>query len=180
MPPLSLLIKPVSGRCNMRCKYCFYADEVSGRASGDAGVMTERTLENLTARAFRYAEDAVYFAFQGGEPTLAGLDFFRDFVKRAEDKCPRGVMMGFSIQTNGMVIDDEWAEFFAENNFLVGISMDGYHELHDLYRVDAGGNGSLLRLVRLSVTHWALYPPRWLGYTTNSASVLYSAFFHGI
>ena len=77
MPPLSLLIKPVSGRCNMRCKYCFYADEVSGRASGDAGVMTGRTLENLTARAFRYAEDAVYFAFQGGEPTLAGTDFYR-------------------------------------------------------------------------------------------------------
>lgn len=145
---INFLIKPASSLCQLRCGYCFYEDIAEKRCQASMGIMSQDTAQLLIDRAFEAAEagGGVSFAFQGGEPTLAGLDFFRNFVRRVGDKCPRGVMTGFSIQTNGMVIDDEWAEFFAENNFLVGISMDGYAELHDLYRLDAAGNGSWNRV----------------------------------
>ena len=146
MPPLSLLIKPVSGRCNMRCRYCFYADEVSGRASGDAGVMTERTLENLTARAFRYAEDAVYFAFQGGEPTLAGADFYRQALALQARYNPGRVQVFNSIQTNGLCLPDGLIDLLSENRFLVGVSLDGTQAIHDAYRPDAAGNATWARV----------------------------------
>ena len=146
MPPLSLLIKPVSGRCNMRCKYCFYTDEVSGRASGDAGVMTGRTLENLTARAFRYAEDAVYFAFQGGEPTLAGADFYRQALALQARYNPGRVQVFNSIQTNGLCLPDGLIDLLSENRFLVGVSLDGTQAIHDAYRPDAAGNATWARV----------------------------------
>ena len=77
MPPLSLLIKPVSGACQYRCRYCFYTDVMNNRAERSMGVMSLKTLETLVKRAFQYAEGSVTFAFQGGEPMLAGLDFYK-------------------------------------------------------------------------------------------------------
>ncbi|MBR3929155.1 MAG: anaerobic sulfatase maturase [Clostridia bacterium] len=141
LPPISLLIKPASGACQYRCKYCFYADVMNNRSVPNYGSMTFETLESLVKRAMLYAEGSVAFAFQGGEPTLAGLDFYRELI-RLEKKHNRGLQVFNSIQTNGGLIDDEWAEFLAENRFLVGLSLDGCKNLHDQYRKDAQGNGT--------------------------------------
>ena len=81
MPPLNLLIKPASGRCNMRCRYCFYADETSHREVCDYGMMPEDVLEIMIKKALVYADGSCTFGFQGGEPTLRGLDFFRRAVE---------------------------------------------------------------------------------------------------
>ena len=80
MPPLTVMIKPASSLCNLRCTYCFYSDVAANRATASYGVMTEKTLENLVRRAFAYAQGQLSFAFQGGEPTLAGKDFYRLYL----------------------------------------------------------------------------------------------------
>jgi uncharacterized protein len=90
----------------------------------------------------------ISFAFQGGEPTVAGLDYFRFFVKTAGEMCPNGVNIMYSIQTNGTLIDDSWAQFFSEHNFLVGISLDGFKEAHDINRVYPKGNGTWNTVVK--------------------------------
>jgi uncharacterized protein len=104
--------------------------------------MSEETLENLVKEAISYADGFLTFAFQGGEPTLTGLDFYKkavDFEKKYNDK---GLTIENTIQTNGLLIDDEWAEFLHENNFLVGLSLDGPKKLNDGARVDVSGNGT--------------------------------------
>lgn len=145
MPPLSLMIKPASSSCNMRCKYCFYADEAQTRETGNYGVMTERTLENLVCRAFAYAEGEVSFAFQGGEPTLAGLAFYRRAVQ-LQQRYARGVRVHNAIQTNGLDLSDEMLDFFAEQRFLVGVSLDGIRSVHDAFRLDAQGRATYDRV----------------------------------
>jgi len=142
MPPVSLLIKPASSSCNLRCAYCFYHDVSSKREVRNYGLMALETLETLVRRALEEAEGAVAFAFQGGEPTLAGLPFYRAFMEYVAKYDTGRVKLSFAIQTNGMLIDDEWAAFFAANNFLVGLSLDGNRDIHDLHRVDAKGKGS--------------------------------------
>lgn len=137
--PLSLLVKPVSLRCNMRCAYCFYAEEGARRAVGDAGVMSEKTLEHLIARAFRHAQDEVYFAFQGGEPTLAGLGYFERVVELQRRYNVNRLPVFNSLQTNGLHLSDELIAFLAEHRFLTGVSLDGTQAIHDAYRPDAGG-----------------------------------------
>lgn len=142
MPPASLLIKPVSGRCNLACTYCFYRDVASHRHTRDFGRMTQDTLRALVKGALEYAEGSVGFAFQGGEPTLAGLDFYRTFVETVEELNVAKVSVAYMLQTNGMVIDDEWAAFLAEKHFLTGLSMDGPRVLHDRSRIRVDGSGS--------------------------------------
>lgn len=147
MPPLTLLIKPVSGLCNMRCSYCFYADVTKSREVSSYGIMSMATLENLVERAFEYAgRTTVSFNFQGGEPTLAGLDFYRELVGLQKRYGTDGIGVYNSIQTNGLLIDEEWSQFLAENNFLVGLSLDGTKAIHDENRLDAGGRGTYARV----------------------------------
>ena len=139
MPPLSLLIKPASGSCNMRCKYCFYADEAQNRSTPLMGRMSADTLHALVDKALAYAEGECTFAFQGGEPTLAGLDFFRDltdYVARHEN--PKRIQVRYALQTNGYALDEDWAKWFAENRVLVGVSLDGPKEVHDRTRRGRG------------------------------------------
>lgn len=147
---VNFLIKPASSLCNLRCRYCFYEDEACNRTEKSMGIMTQATTDLLLEAAFAEVDPngAVSFAFQGGEPTLAGLDYFRYFTARAKALRPAGVEVSYSIQTNGMLIDGQWADFFRDNDFLVGLSMDGFKELHNLHRVDAKGNGSWNRLCR--------------------------------
>jgi len=146
--PISLLIKPASGSCNMRCKYCFYADEQENREVASYGRMSTETAHTLIDKAMEYARYSCTIAFQGGEPTLVGLDFFRDLVAYvAKHPNPHRLEIQYALQTNGYVIDEEWAQFFAENHFLVGISLDGTKELHDRYRVDAEGKGTYNRVM---------------------------------
>lgn len=142
MPPINLLIKPASGLCNLRCKYCFYADEMKNREVASFGMMSNETLENVIKKTFDYATESVTFAFQGGEPTLAGLDFFRQMIILTKQYNMKKLPLNFALQTNGILLDDEWAEFFAENDFLIGLSLDGIKDTHDIYRVDAQGVGT--------------------------------------
>ena len=150
MKYINFLIKPASSLCQLRCRYCFYEDIAENRTESSMGLMTRETARLLIDRAFEASERGGYvsFAFQGGEPTLAGLDFYRDFVAYVREKCPPRVQIGFSIQTNGIVVNDEWAKFFAENGFLVGVSMDGYKDLHDMNRLDAQGKATWNRVAK--------------------------------
>lgn len=147
---INYLIKPASSLCNLRCRYCFYADEAVNRAQESMGIMSAGTVETLLDETFRVIEPggSIFFAFQGGEPTVAGLDYFRDFVRQARAKCPANVCIYFSIQTNGTLLDAEWAQFFHDEKFLVGLSVDGYKELHNINRVDAQGKDTWNRVTR--------------------------------
>lgn len=147
---MHLLIKPASGACNMHCRYCFYADEMACRETGSFGMMSRETLETVVRRAIEYsaADGWVGFMFQGGEPTLAGLDFYRALIEYIERYNTARLPVQLGLQTNGMLIDDEWAAFFAEHHFLIGLSLDGTKEIHNANRVDARGEGTHSRVMR--------------------------------
>lgn len=142
MPALSMLIKPASGRCNLSCRYCFYRDVAQHRIQPDYGVMSRETAQTLIRKALSRAEGSCSFCFQGGEPTLAGLDFYRFFVKCVRRYNGRGLRVEYAIQTNGVLLDEEWGSFLRENRFLVGLSLDGSRELHDRFRKSGDGRGS--------------------------------------
>jgi uncharacterized protein len=146
MPPINILIKPASSGCNLRCKYCFYYDVAENRDIKNYGVMTADTLEALVKRAFEFGEHYVGFAFQGGEPTLAGLDFYKNLIELQKKYNAKNIRVSNSIQTNGTNIDEQWAQFLGENKFLVGLSLDGPKEIHDINRVDSRGIGSHSRI----------------------------------
>lgn len=151
MQNLSFLIKPASGLCNMRCRYCFYEDELSTRTQPHAGCMAEATADRLIESAFAALEDSrsqVTFAFQGGEPTLAGLDYFRHFVEKVRCANTHRAAVHYSIQTNGLLIDETWADFFAANDFLVGVSIDGTKAIHEGLRPDASGTSTWNRVTK--------------------------------
>ena len=148
MPPVHLMLKPASAGCNLRCKYCFYADEAACRAEGMRGMMTRETAALAAEKALAHAEGLCTFAFQGGEPTLAGLSFFKDFVAAAERANRRGVRIDYAFQTNGIALDEEWAAFFAEHHFLVGVSIDGCAAVHDALRPFPDGSPSHARVMR--------------------------------
>ena len=147
MPPLSILIKPVSDSCNMRCKYCFYCDEASKRSVHSYGTMQADTLEKLVMKALSAAQGQCTFAFQGGEPTLAGLPFYQEFVRLVQKHNVKKLDVHFAIQTNGTLIDREWAGFLAQNGFLTGVSLDGTTEVNDRFRVDAQGGGTYTKVL---------------------------------
>ena len=134
---VSLLIKPASSACDLRCSYCFYRDVADRRAAAVLPRMDTATAHAVVDRALAVAPDAyVTFAFQGGEPTLAGLDFFRDFTAYVDAR-RTDQRVSYALQTNGHTLDAAWAKFLAEHNVLVGVSVDGPAELHDALRKDA-------------------------------------------
>ena len=148
MPPISLLVKPASGSCNMRCRYCFYTDETENRTVPSMGVMSIETMKTMVDKALIFADGDCSFAFQGGEPSLAGLPFFRaltDYVK--DHPNPKKVRVHYSFQTNGYNLNEDWAKWFVENQVLVGISLDGPKEIHDRYRVDHAGKGTYQKVM---------------------------------
>ena len=149
MPPLSLLIKPVSGSCNMNCSYCFYTDEIQNREIQCTGRMSYTTMHKLIDHAFEYADSECTFAFQGGEPTLAGLDFYEEFSNYVNSHTnPKQLTIHYAFQTNGILIDESWAKWFSENQVLVGISLDGPKTIHDKYRKDHHGEGTFDRVMK--------------------------------
>lgn len=147
MPAASILIKPASANCNMDCKYCFYKCLSSHREEYSKGFMTEETLETLVREAIAYADGSLTFAFQGGEPTLAGLDFFQKAVELQQKYNNKKLQIENTIQTNGLLIDEKWARFLGEHRFLVGLSLDGPKKMHDRYRKDAGGQDTFARIM---------------------------------
>ena len=141
------MIKPASSLCNLRCKYCFYCDVAANREIFSLGKMNEATAEKLIKDALDFADgSSVAFAFQGGEPLMAGMDYFRFFTKTVNDHNSKSSEIYYSIQTNGTLIDDEWARFFTENKFLVGLSLDGDYE-GNKFRVDANGQNSYYKII---------------------------------
>lgn len=152
---LSLLIKPASSGCNLRCSYCFYFDEAENREVPNYGGMTFETLDSLVKNAFQNTEESVNFMFQGGEPTLRGLEFFYKLHELVEKYNKKGLIVGFALQTNGTLIDENWISLFKKYNYLVGISLDGMRDVHDLFRVDTRGEGTfdliLENIYKLSV-----------------------------
>ena len=148
MPPLSVMIKPASGSCNLRCRYCFYGDVTNLRETRNFGIMNESTAQKLIFSALDFADgESVAFAFQGGEPLLAGKEYFRFFADTVKKYNTKKSRIFYSVQTNGTLIDDEWAEFFAENEFLVGLSLDG-DLTGNRFRVDQKGANSYYRILR--------------------------------
>lgn len=148
MQGIHTLIKPVSGACNLACRYCFYQDVMDKRHHGNLGFMSDQIRDALIEKAMAEAQYAVSFAFQGGEPTLAGLDFYQAFVEKAERLRRPGMQISYSIQTNGIIVDEKWAEFFRRHHFLVGLSLDGNKEIHDSMRVDPRGKGTFQAVSR--------------------------------
>ena len=160
MPVVSVLIKPTSSACNMACRHCFYRDISQNRESAFEGMLSLEKMEQIVKAALEYAEGSCTFAFQGGEPTLAGLDFSRQLLAIEGRYAKPGVAINHSIQTNGYAIDTKWAVFFAENHFLVGLSLDGPADLHNRNRLDLLGKGSwnrVMNAVRLFETHGVSY-----------------------
>lgn len=150
-PPAAfhLLAKPTGAICNLDCKYCFFLSKemlYPGSRFRMADELLEIYIRQLIEAHSQVAE--VTIAWQGGEPTLMGLDFFRHSVELAQKYKGPGQHIAHTVQTNGTQIDDEWAAFFKEHNFLVGLSVDGPREIHDTYRVNKGGAGSFVQVMR--------------------------------
>jgi uncharacterized protein len=142
-PAFHLLAKPTGAVCNLDCSYCFFLSKemlYPGSRFRMADELLEEYLRQLIESHSRVPE--VTIAWQGGEPTLMGLDFFRRSVELANRYLRPGQRAIYTIQTNATLLDDHWAAFFEEYVFLVGVSIDGPRELHDAYRVDKGGKGS--------------------------------------
>ena len=134
MKSMSIMIKPASSSCNMRCKYCFYADEVALRSIPNYGIMKEETARQVLSNTFKDLDPGDYLtiAFQGGEPTIAGLEFFRNFSAMANEHAKeKKVTLSWALQTNGLLIDEDWCQYLKEENYLVGLSLDGPADMHD-------------------------------------------------
>lgn len=147
MKRANILIKPVSARCNMACSYCFYSDLASRFPTLE--IMKEDEIPLLVDWLFSSLTPSSFLSitFQGGEPTLIGLSFYKRFVSEVERKNKKNIRVTFSLQTNGYNITEEWALFFKEKNFLLGVSLDGSEELHNRYRLDKLGNKSFSRVL---------------------------------
>jgi uncharacterized protein len=142
---LHVMSKPIGPICNLDCEYCYYLHKEELYPSGERWRMPPETLETYIAQYIdAQPADApeVTFAWQGGEPTLLGVEFFRRVVELQQKHARRGMRIVNSLQTNGVLLDVEWTTFFRENDFLIGISIDGPGELHDRYRYDRKGNPS--------------------------------------
>lgn len=146
----SVLVKPASSLCNMRCGYCFYDDVSNMRETKSFGIMREEMARRLIENVFAHAKPpcAVTFAFQGGEPTLAGLAFYEGFCGLVDALRDKGHSVAYAIQTNGLLIDEDWCRFFQKRNFLVGLSLDGNAAIHNAHRADARGKGTFNRVMR--------------------------------
>jgi len=151
MKHLSVMMKPASGHCNMRCSYCFYADLTRHREQADYGMMSREVakaiVDNMLAELT--AGDEATLVFQGGEPTLAGLDFFQYLLPYAKENGKKqGVVFHFALQTNGLTLNEMWMPLLKENEVLVGLSIDGEKRLHDENRKDAAGNDTFKRVMQ--------------------------------
>jgi uncharacterized protein len=134
-----VMAKPAGPRCNLRCEYCYYADKASLFPSGPM-LMAEPLLERYIAGRLEGSRGPVtHFEWHGGEPTLAGIDFFRSVVRLQRKYRPAGRTVSNGLQTNGLLIDGAWAGFLADEQFTVGLSLDGPAEFHDCFRKTADG-----------------------------------------
>ena len=152
-----VMTKPIGAICNLDCEYCFYLDKEELYPNTRSFRMTDEVLENYVRQYIESQQvNEITFAWQGGEPTLMGVDFFRRAVEYQQKYRRVGTRIQNTFQTNATLLNDEWCKFFKQNNFLIGISIDGPPELHDKYRYDKRGRPSsddVLRGLRFLQKH---------------------------
>ncbi|CUS06130.1 Anaerobic sulfatase-maturating enzyme [Candidatus Promineifilum breve] len=147
-PRFHVLVKPTGATCNLDCAYCFFLSKEM-LYPGSRFRMADDLLETYIRQLIEsHQTNEVTIAWQGGEPTLMGLPFFRRAVELAEQYRRPGMTIEYTMQTNGTLLNDEWGAFLAANNFLMGISIDGPREFHDHYRYDKGGGPTFDRVMR--------------------------------
>ncbi len=140
-----ILSKPVGARCNLKCEYCFYLEKKNFYKDSNF-IMSNEVLETYIDKYINTQEiPVIQFVWQGGEPMLAGLEYYKNIVK-IQKKHSNGKKIENSIQTNGTLLNDEWCEFLKDNDFLVGVSFDGDEDIHNKYRKDIGGNGTFSKV----------------------------------
>lgn len=141
--PFNIMTKPIGPRCNIDCSYCYYLEKEKLYPAEKKFRMADDVLESYVRQMIDTSLEAgmqeVSFAWQGGEPTMLGVDYFRKIVALQKRFAPQGVRVTNAFQTNGMLLDDAWGAFLHDNGFLVGISIDGPKKVHDRYRVDRAG-----------------------------------------
>lgn len=144
---ISIMLKPASSNCNLRCKYCFYNSLSSCREMPSRGIMSEDTLREVLKKAFAFAgNDRVMLSFQGGEPLIAGKDFFRKLHEIIRELNIKHCPVSIGVQTNGTLIDDEWCAIFKRGGYLVGLSLDG-DKIANQKRIDANGDETFDRVL---------------------------------
>ena len=141
MKYFSMLIKPASSLCNYKCSYCFYNDVATQREIPCLGIMDDYTVDSIIDKTIGYFNEPVTitYAFQGGEPTCAGIEYFEKFIAKVNNNKNQNHIIQYALQTNGSLLDDRWIKLLKDNNFLVGISLDGFQENHDYFRKNQNG-----------------------------------------
>ncbi len=143
-----VFVKPVGAECNLRCRYCYYLEKMSLYPQADNPHMNVKILEEYVIQHFNASsEKLVFFSWHGGEPLLAGLDFYRNVLKFQKKHCPGGTTFINGIQTNGTLLNQEWCRFLSGEQFIVGISIDGPEELHDAGRRTVNDRPSFNRVM---------------------------------
>ncbi|MBC8450005.1 MAG: anaerobic sulfatase maturase [Chloroflexi bacterium] len=152
-PLASVLVKPAGADCNLNCSYCFYKDKGALYPEIRRHRMPDEVLDSLIRQVMALSVQHASFSWQGGEPTLMGLQFFERVVS-LQQRYGRGQTVTNGLQTNATLLNDEWGRFLRRYRFLVGVSLDGPGEMHDAHRVDRSGQGSFQRVMRgVSVLH---------------------------
>ncbi len=147
--PFHVMTKPIGPICNLDCEYCFYLTKTNLYPAEKDFRMSDNVLEEYIKQYIAHQPGPVIsFAWQGGEPTLMGLEFFQHIVELQQQYLPEGWHVENSLQTNGTLLDQEWCDFLREHSFLVGLSLDGPPEIHDVYRKDKQGRPSSPQALR--------------------------------
>lgn len=138
---VSVMLKPSSSACNLKCEYCFYNSLADKRDVGFKGMMSENTARSVIEKSLNFADSTdVYFTFQGGEPLLRGIEFFEHFIDMTRSLNKKNSKVTICVQTNGTLIDEKWCALFKANNILVGVSLDGDRELNAMRSYPDGRN----------------------------------------
>jgi uncharacterized protein len=147
-PRIHVLVKPTGAACNLACAYCFFLDKELLYPDSKFRMSDEVLEAYIQQLVEAHRSNHVTVAWQGGEPTLMGLEFYRRAIEYQKRYARPGMTFENTMQTNGTLLDDEWCEFFKENDYLIGISIDGPRHLHDTYRLDKGGGPTFERVMR--------------------------------
>ena len=148
MRPFSLLVKPASADCNLRCHYCFYLGKCQLYPDSTRHRMSDLVLRRMISSFLATEQPQHAFGWQGGEPTLMGLDFFKKVTAYQDEFGRPGMSVSNGLQTNGTLLDDAWCEHLARYNFLVGVSVDGPAKIHDHFRTFVDGHGAHADVMR--------------------------------
>ncbi len=150
---LHVMAKPIGAACNIDCTYCYYLSkqDLLEYKKGCTPVMDEATLETYICQYIEGQNTPeIIFSWQGGEPTMLGLDYFRKIVEFQAKYQPEGVTIANDLQTNGTLLNDDWCAFLKAHNFLVGLSIDGPEMMHNAYRTNRAGRGTVRDEARLN------------------------------